>query len=474
MKKKPSLTLAFIPIITMLVLLGVGIGVYGLPVEPLILISAIVAAGLAMYLGYSFDEIMDAISEKIGKVFPALLILISVGILIGSWMIGGTIPMLIHYGLSIINPRLLAITAFIVTAIISLFTGTSWGSAGTIGVAFMGVAVGMDANLAMIAGAVVSGAYFGDKLSPLSDTTNLASIATGTDLYVHIKNQLWTTGPSFALASVVYLVAGWTTTESGAAIPETVTNLMATLDGMFNWNLLYLVPLVIVLAGAIAQKPTVPVMLLASLVALINGMIFEGASLSNSILATYGGFDVSMVGLAEANVIPEAVALLHRGGMTSMLNTILIVLVAVTFAAIMEVSGTLGVIIDKMVEKVSSTGNLILTTILVSVLTIGVTSNGQISILIPGEALTPVYKEKNVHSKILARTIEDSVSVIEPIMPWTSAGAFMASTLGVATFAYLPWAVLNYTGIIFALIWGYTGIGISKADDTLPYGVSAE
>lgn len=202
-RRTPSLLLAAVPVITLIVLLGGGYIFAELPVEPLLIASAVVAGLVAWRLGYTWDDIMGSVAEKIAKTMPAILILISVGLLIGTWMAGGTIPMLIYYGLKIINPQYLAVIALVVTAIVSLCTGTSWGSAGTVGVAFMGVAVGMDANLAMVAGAVVSGAYFGDKLSPLSDTTNIASMATGVNLFTHIRHLLWTTLPSFLTAAVV-------------------------------------------------------------------------------------------------------------------------------------------------------------------------------------------------------------------------------------------------------------------------------
>ena len=329
MKKSPSLALALTPVLFMLVLLGVGIGVYGLPAEPLILLVTVVAAAIAIYLGYTFDDIMNSVSEKISKTMPALLILITVGFLIGSWMLGGTIPMLIYYGLKIINPDYLAVTALLVTAIVSLFTGTSWGSAGTIGVAFMGVAIGLDANLAMVAGAVVSGAYFGDKLSPLSDTTNLSALATDTKLYDHIKHQLWTTLPSLITATIVFLVVGLMSGGGSAAIPETVETLLSTLENNFNWNILYIVPIIVVLYGAATQKPTIPVMLLASAVALLNALIFEGQNLTNIVIAPLNGFDISMVGLAPADVIPDILTLLQRGGMMSMMNTLLIAILEI-------------------------------------------------------------------------------------------------------------------------------------------------
>ena len=445
-KRKPTIFQAMFPILAMLI----------------IVLAAVVSGIQAGILGYSYDEIMKEIATKIAKVWGALLILVIVGFMIGSWMLGGTIPMLIYFGLKLISPKYLALTAFLLTAIVSVLTGTSWGSAGTIGVAFMGVAIGMDANLALVAGAVVSGAYFGDKLSPLSDTTNLSSAVCGVDLYEHVYNQLWTTGSSAILASIFYFIMGQVGAKNNIVVPETINILTGTLDNMFKWNILLLIPLAIVLIGSITKKPTIPVMLLASLIALINAAVFQRADLKSIVEVTLNGFNVGMVGMSEENVAPELIRLLHRGGMMSMMNTLLIAVCAISFAGTMTVTGSLDVVISKMLEKINSTFKLVASTIATCLIITGVTSNGQVSILMPGEAFKEAYLKMGLHPKVLSRTLEDSVTCTECLIPWTAAGAYMASTLGVATLNYLPYAILNYSGMIFALVWAFTGIGITK------------
>lgn len=463
--KLPSTFLALLPIVSMILLLSIGYVGFDLPAEPLIVLSAVIAGFVALRLGYSFNEMMDAISGKIAKTMPAILILITVGFMIGSWMVGGTIPMMIYYGLKLIDPQFLVITALLVTAIVSLCTGTSWGSAGTIGVAFMGVATAMDANMYAVAGAVVAGAYFGDKLSPLSDTTNIASIATGVNLYEHIGHLLYTTLPSFIVAAIVYVVYGLNVNAADVAIPEKVGTILSTLDSVYDWNIVVLLPIVIVLVGSIIKKPSIPVMLLASIIALANGLIFQGFSLNDAITSVVNGFNTSMVatvGVDPSTVIEDVSRLLNRGGMNSMMSTLLICFCAITFASIVSLTGSLEVIINKLLKRVRSTGSLILTTIATGMTMIAVTCNGQISILMPGEMLRETYIRRGLHPKNLGRTVEDSATIIEPILPWTAAGAYMAGTLGVATLDYLPWAVLCWTGIIFATIWGFTGFGIAK------------
>ena len=292
--RKPGLALALLPIVSMIVLLSVGYIGFDLPAEPLIIAATFVAGGVAVYLGWSFDDIMASISRTLAKVMPAFLILISVGFLIGAWMVGGTIPMIIYYGLEIISPEYLAVTALLVTSIVSIATGTSWGSAGTIGVAFMGVAIGLDANLALVAGAVVAGAYFGDKMSPLSDTTNLAALTGGVNLYTHIANMLWTTGPAYVVSIIVFLTVGRSAAGGGENL-EAATLINDFLSGAFQWNVLLLLPLLIVLVESMMRKPTIPVMMLASLVALANAVIFQGQNVANAVSATVSGFNLEML-----------------------------------------------------------------------------------------------------------------------------------------------------------------------------------
>lgn len=465
-KKKPSFFLAVLPILAMILLLGVGYAVMGLSPEVLMLVSAAVAAVIAVSLGYTWDDIMNSIVGKLSKTMPAIFILIIVGFLIGSWMIGGTIPMMVYYGLKIISPRYIAVTSFLVTAVVSLCTGTSWGSAGTIGVALMGVAAGMGAPLPLVAGAVVSGAYFGDKMSPLSDTTNLAPIAAGSKLYDHIGHMFYTTIPGCIICLIVYTIAGFSLAGGGAvATPEKVDTILTTLEGMFRFNPLVILPPIIVLYGSVRKKPTIPVMLISSVVAFFNATVFQGFSLQQCFIAAISGFSLDMVtkaGFDAAALIPDIPRLLERGGMLSMLNTVLIAFCAYGFAGTLAVTGSLDIVLNKLMKSVKSTGGLIVSTIVSCITAVFVTSNGQLSILIPGEMFSKTYIKKGLQPKNLSRTLEDSATVVEPIVPWTAAGVYMATTLGVPTLSYLPWAILCYTGVIFAIIWGFTGFGIAK------------
>ncbi|WP_413505111.1 Na+/H+ antiporter NhaC [Serratia grimesii] len=458
--RAPTLTESLLPIVTMVQLLGIGYAAFDLPPEPLMVLSTVIAALLVKRLGHSYNDILASISQKIAKTMPALLILISVGLLIGTWMAGGTIPLMIYYGLKLINPAMLYVTALLVTSVVSVCTGTSWGSAGTVGVAFMGVAMGMDANLAATAGAVVAGAYFGDKLSPLSGDTNLAAMAAQVDLYEHIGHLLYTTLPSLILSAVVMFFYGMSGDLAGAAIPDKVLLITSGLAGIYHFNLLLLLPVAIVLYGSITKKPTIPVMLVSALVAMANASFIQGFAFHDVVKSAVDGFNVSMVGNQDVN--PVLSNLLNRGGMNSMMSTLLICFCALSFAGTLALSGALEVIVHALLKLVHSTGTMILATLACGLTMISVTCNGQISILIPIEMLRNAYIERGLHPKNLSRTVEDSATIFEPILPWTAAGAYMAGTLGVATLSYLPWAVLCWSGIFFATLWGFTGFGIAR------------
>ena len=467
-KRKPTFLESIIPIIAMLLILTIGKGVLGYSTEPLLILVACVSAFVAYRVGITWDEMLDEISNKIAKGMPAILILVTVGAMVGTWMAAGTIPLMIYYGVQIVNPQFLLVTAFLITAVVSVVTGTSWGSVATMGVALMGIASTLGVSLPATAGAVIAGSYFGDKMSPLSDTTNLAPIAAGSKLYDHIGHMFYTTIPATIISLIVYAVAGMNANVSAGANSETVTAMLAQLDTMFNWNILLLLPVIIVLAGSLLQKPTIPVMLLSTIVAGIEGVVFQGVTLKDTLSATVNGFNVSMIvreGFDPATATAEITKLLNRGGMNGIMSTTLLVFCAFCFAGIMSKAGCLEVVLEKILSVAKSTGALISATVGSCIVMALTTGNSYLSILIPGEMFRDAYKARGLAAKNLSRTLEDAGTVFVPLVPWSAAGAYMTATLGVETLSYLPWAVLCYTGFIFAIIWGYTGFGIAKLED---------
>ena len=467
-RRRPTFLESMVPIIAMLAILTIGKGVMGYSTEPLLIMVACVAAFVAFRVGVTWDEMLEEISHKIAKGMPAILILISVGALVGTWMASGTISLMIYYGIQIVNPQWMLVTSFLITAVVSVVTGTSWGSVATMGVALMGISGALGVSLPATAGACIAGSYLGDKISPLSDTTNLAPIAAGSSLYEHIGHMFYTTIPASIVSLVVYAIAGLRADITADVTSETVTTMLAQLDTMYHWNLLLLLPAVIVLAGSLLRKPTIPVMLLSTAVAGIEGLVIQGVSLKDVLSATVSGFDVSMIqraGFDPAACSAEITKLLNRGGMNSIMSTTLLVFCAFCFAGIMSRAGCLEVVLEKILGAAKSTGALIAATVASCIVMALTTGNSYLSILIPGEMFRDAYKARGLAAKNLSRTLEDAGTVLVPLVPWSAAGAYMTATLGVETLEYLPWAVLCYTGFIFAILWGYTGFGIAKLDD---------
>ena len=464
-KRMPTILEALIPVVAMLLVLFIGKGVLGFSTEPLLIIVACVAAFVAWRVGCTWDDMLDEISQKIAKGMPAILILITVGAMVGTWMASGTIPMMIYYGVQIVSPKWLLVTAFLITCLVSVATGTSWGSVATMGVALMGIASALGVNPAATAGAVIAGSYFGDKISPLSDTTNLAPLAAGSNLYEHIGHMFWTTVPATIVSLVVYAIVGLNANTAAGATSEAVTNMMAQLDQMYDWNILILLPVILVLAGSLLKLPTIPVMILSTVVAGMEGIFMQGISLGNVLTSTVSGFNVTMItrpGFDAANAAFEVTKLLNRGGMNGIMSTTLLVFCAFCFAGIMSRAGCLEVVLKAILSVAKTTGSLILATVISCITMALTTGNSYLSILIPGEMFRDAYKERGLHPKNLSRTLEDAGTVFVPLVPWSAAGAYMAATLGVETLDYLPWAILCYIGFIFAIIYGYTGIGIAK------------
>jgi len=465
-----SLFEAILPIVAMLVLFLAGAALLGVSPELLIAVllgAATVAGVVAARHGITWDDVQRSTGEKLASVLPALLILLSIGMLIATWVLGGTIPYLVYWGIELVSPRYLILTAFIATAMMSLFTGTSWGSAGTIGVALMGTAAALNAPLAATAGAVVSGAYLGDKLSPLSDSTNICAIAAGTPLYTHIRHMLYTALPSTVAALVVYALAARLTPLSSTGPPDGARELLVDLGAVFRLNPIVLVPPAIVIWSIVRKVPPALAIALSSLAAALVGILVQGFTVQDAIGSAVAGFRLDMVGStgADPGTLGGAfVTLVERGGLYSMANTLVVVISAFLLAGAMDASGALDLLVSRMLRAVRSTFGLISATMLSGGTMIALTSHGGVTALVIGGLFQGAYEERGLAPQNLSRSLEDSVTITEPLMPWTVSAVFMATTLGVPTLEYAPWAVFCYGGTLFSLLiarfFRRTGFGI--------------
>lgn len=468
-----SLAAALSPLLVMLACLVAGSRLMPLDAPLLVtamLVAAAVAGAIAWRRGHGFDEIQRIMGEKLAAALPVLLILLSIGLLIGSWVAAGTIPTLVHLGLDWIDPRFLLITGFLVTCGMSLATGTSWGSAGTIGVALMGLALALDVNLAAMAGAVVSGAYVGDKLSPLSDSTNICAIAAGADLYKHIRHLMFTSIPSFLVCCVVYTAAGMMmhTPSAAAEAPP----LGVELAGAFHLSLWTLLPPMVV--GVCMWKKVAPTlaMSLSSVTAILIATTVQGLGLAPAIESAINGFRHTMLPLfsgADA-VAPSAafVKLVDRGGVYSMIGTFVVILAAFLLAAALEASGALRRILEALLAASKGVFSLIAATAAAAATMIALTSHNGVTALVVGELFQPAYRQRRLAAINLSRTLEDAATITEPLMPWTVSAVYMATTVGIPTLEYAPWAVFNYAGPLFTLLiaatYAKTGFGIAKLE----------
>ncbi len=463
---------ALAPLVAMLGLFLLGAFTIGLGAELLVavlLAAAAVAGAVAARHGHGWDDVQRATGAKLADVLPALLILLAIGLLIAAWVVSGTIPYLVYWGVKLVSPRWLVLTAFLATALMSLATGTSWGSAGTIGVALMGTAAAVGAPLAATAGAVVSGAYFGDKMSPLSDSTNICAIGAGAPLYRHIRHMMYTATPSFALALVLYGLASRLVPVRDDGLPAGALVLLSDIDGAFVLHPLVLVPPAIVVWSIVRKIPPALAIALSSVVALLLGVSIQGFGVREVIVAAVSGFRLDM--LASAGHDPASVSaafadLVERGGLYSMASTLVVVIAAFLLAGAMDASGALDVLIRRMLGAVRSTFGLVASTMAAGATTIALTSHGGVTALVIGGLFQGAYEERGLAPENLSRSLEDSVTITEPLMPWTVSAVFMAGTLGVPTLAYAPWAIFCYGGPVFSLLiaalYRRSGFGIRR------------
>ncbi len=472
MKKEPTLYEALIPIILLVILLAANAFVFDDTLAGSNQIALLLAATAGVIIvrknGMFWEEISGKIVNAIGSAMPAMLILLLIGSLAGTWMISGVVPAMIYYGLDIISPRIFLFTAVVVSAVISVVTGSSWSTVATIGVALLGIGKALGINEALVAGAIISGAYFGDKMSPLSDTTNLAPAMVGTDLFTHIRYMVYTTTPSMILTMIIFLVIGFNSnTYSVLSDVEQVQN---AIGHHFNTSpFLFLVP--VILLTIIALKvPPLPSLMIGTLLGGVFAVIFQpeiireiaGTGMSY-LKASYIGFMQSMFGDVSISTESESVnELLSTSGMRGMLDTIWLILSAMVFGGVMEAGGLLKRITMPIVKRARSTGSLVTSTVITCIFFNTTASDQYISIVVPGRMFRKTYEDKGFKPELLSRTLEDSGTMTSVLIPWNTCGATQSRVLGVATLDYLPFCFFNLISPLMTILFAYLNIKIRR------------
>ena len=471
----PSLWAALLPIVVLIALLGINVYIYSDnatsgPNQIALLLGAAVAALVGWSLKIPFKKMIDGVVSSLGSATSAMLILLMIGSLAGTWMLSGVVPAMIYYGLEILDARIFLFAATIICAIVSVATGSSWSTVATVGVALIGIGKALDISLGLTAGAVISGAYFGDKISPLSDTTNLAAAMAGTELFTHIRYMLWTTVPSICIALGIFLFIGFSGDASSAEV--NTEELSQAIAAKFNLNpVLFLVPAVVIFMVFLKIDALVSLFVGAALAGLF-AVIFQ----PDIVQAVGGEGDywkqsyVAVMNAAATGVTIEtensaAADLLSAGGMKGMLNTIWLIICAMSFGGVMEACGLLKRISDPLVELAKSTGSLIATTV-GSCLFVNFTASDQyLAIVVPGRMFRETYRDRGLAPQTLSRTLEDSGTVTSVLIPWNTCGAVQAGVLGVATLAYAPYCFFNLLSPLLTLAFGFIGFNIAKLRD---------
>lgn len=403
----------------------------------------------ALLMGNKWYDIQDTVKRVVGDSATTLLILLSVGMMVGIWIIGGTVPTLLYYGLKICSPNIIVPLAFVLCAITSLFTGTSFGSIATMGLALFGVGTSMGISAPLMAGAVCSGAFFGDKMSPLSDTTNVAADMSGTPLYDHIGSMMYTTVPATVICLVLYTVLGIRNASANADLSN-IELILDTLGANFNISVIALVPAVLVLLTSALKVPAVPAMLGCTAISGVFACLLQKISLSAMLGAAMNGFS-SDTGVAMVDKI------LSRGGMTSMYSTVAIIILSATMGAVLEKSGVIDSLVNNVLLKaVHKPCGLILSTMVYCYSLLLISGHQVMPIILGGRTFRPAYDRMGIQSKVLSRTLEDTCTIGAPMVPWGTSCAYMFSVLGIGI-AYIPYAFLCYIVPLFAILYACTG-----------------
>lgn len=463
---------ALLPVFVLVGMLAYNVSVFGDDAlsgsnQFILLLGGAVAAIVGFLNKISYKKMLSEVAENIKSTTGALLILLMVGALSGTWLISGIIPAMIYYGLQILNPTIFLAACVIICAIISVATGSSWTTAATVGIALVGIGEALGISLGMTAGAVLSGAYFGDKLSPLSDTTNLAPAMAGGELFSHIRYMLWTTVPTISITLLVFIILGFTIDTSGVADTDTI---LATIDGAFTINgWLFLVPIGVIFM-IVKKAPPLLALLVGTLLGGVFALIFQP-----EIVTTIGGGDVfnfesSYKGILNAITVDTSIAttdpalndLFSSGGMVGMLNTIWLIICAMVFGGVMDGIGALRRITNSLLNMVTSDTGLFASTGLSCIVLNGTASDQYLALVVPGKMFSKAYAERGLAPENLSRTLEDTGTVTSVLIPWNTCGAYHSGVLGVGVGEYAVYAIFNWLSPIMTMVFAVLKIKIKR------------
>jgi NhaC family Na+:H+ antiporter len=453
---RPHLLVALIPVAFLVAALWVTVvhlRQHGLTTHVPLILSTVVAAIVAMARGHRWKDIERGMVDGIGLALNAILILLVIGILVATWIQAGIVPAMIAYGLDLLSPAVFPAAACLICALVSLATGSSWSTAATVGIALIGVGEGLGLPRPLVAGAIISGAYFGDKMSPLSDTTNLAPAMAGAELFEHIRHMCWTTGPALVIALVAFALMGHG--RAGELDTVAVDGILAAIDGRFAIHPLLLLPPLLVIAMVVLRLPALPALLGGCLIGAVLGAAVQGAGAGEILAAAWSGVKVE-TGSALVD------GLLSRGGMESMLSTVALIVCALSFGGVMERTGMLAAIAGSILKLARGTGGLIAATLGTCTAMNVLASDQYLAIVVPGRMYRETYRERGLHPKNLSRALEDAGTLTSALIPWNTCGAFMIATLALEPWTYVPYCLLNLLCPLISLLYGFTGWTIRR------------
>lgn len=474
--KAPSLWDALIPMLFLIAMIALSLVLYGIdatsgPLQVALLMGAVVAALVAHKNGHSWEDLARAIVEGISVAMTAIFILLMVGALIGVWNMSGTIATIVYYGIQFLSANWFYFAAAAICALVGLATGSSWTTAATVGVALVGISKVMGISPEIAAGAVISGAYFGDKMSPLSETTILAPQLVGSNIYLHIRSMLWTSIPALAITLAIFLFIGIT---SDVPLPPVEKDAaLLALSSAYNINLLDLLPVAVLLFLSFRRFPAFLTILAGALTGAIVAVLLQpnvvvafanDPGLSTPIALLKGVWSAMATGFVSSTGIAEIDNLFSGGGMSSMLYTVWLVLGAISFGAVMEYAGFTERLVRPLISRTKSVGGLIASVIVTSIGLNVVAGDQYIAIILPARMFQVEFRKRGLHPEALATAVENSGTVTSPLVPWNSCGAYMSATLGVSTLLYLPYCFFNIANPILGLIYGFTGFKVMRLE----------